>query len=103
LELPDEKWHHEKNDSKEDKRDDHTEFVRKHIRHDHDKEKDDVGSYAIGGRSIFLPMVLSDMIIESSFQQINRNAEKDSHKETADIERDIIIIFVDDVWEIDGN
>lgn len=48
-------------------------------------------------------MILTDMVEESSLQEIDRHTKKHSHKETGDIEGDIIIVLIEDVGEIKGD
>jgi len=72
------------------------------IRHNHDGEEKKIGDYPISSRTIFFFMIFSDMIEKSSFQQIDCDTKNDSHEETTDTKCNIIIIFIDDVWEIDG-
>ena len=68
LELPDEERHHKEDYPRENERNNHPHVFCQDIRCNHDDEDDDVCHYPICCRSIFFPVIFSDMVEESGFQ-----------------------------------
>lgn len=102
IELIDEERHEQQDDAEKEECYLESYGSAQIIRREHDDEDDKACRDAVGDRSVFFPLIFADMEEISSFQEIDGDTEEDSDEESEYVQGDIIIVFVDDVREIDG-
>ncbi len=85
IKSPDKEWHKQQNNPENEEGDFHSRLFRKHIRSDHHEENNDIRSDTIRHRTEFFSMIVSDVEIISSFQQIYSDTKEYSHEKADDI------------------